>query len=175
MLWIRPLCQANSKQHSSTGCLQGQQGVPFNMGALALTPRTQLSPSCMHIPCMPPVHASQPCTLPACPSCPVPGQGSTTADALFLAYRGTDGKSLEPEVYPRPNGQARGWLLRCAARAGQLSSMKHALAGGMLPPAMRCSQGCLLVRQHARPGPRLPQLDPSLPHAPHAARCTSVG
>lgn len=28
----------------------------------------------------------------------------TTADALFLAYRGSDGKSLEPEVYPRPNG-----------------------------------------------------------------------
>ncbi|PRW56176.1 oxidoreductase TDA3 [Chlorella sorokiniana] len=31
-------------------------------------------------------------------------QQRTTADALFLAYRGTDGKSLEPEVYPRPNG-----------------------------------------------------------------------
>lgn len=30
---------------------------------------------------------------------------SATPDALFLAYRGTDGKSLEPEVYPRPNGQ----------------------------------------------------------------------
>ena len=32
-------------------------------------------------------------------------QAATTADALFLAYRGTDGKSLEPEVYPRPNQQ----------------------------------------------------------------------
>ncbi|GAB4820859.1 hypothetical protein N2152v2_007905 [Parachlorella kessleri] len=32
-------------------------------------------------------------------------QGATTADALFLAYRGPGGKSLEPEVYPRPNGQ----------------------------------------------------------------------
>ncbi|KAI7843995.1 hypothetical protein COHA_002533 [Chlorella ohadii] len=31
-------------------------------------------------------------------------QQRTTADALFLAFRGTDGKSLEPEVYPRPNG-----------------------------------------------------------------------
>jgi hypothetical protein len=33
----------------------------------------------------------------------------TTADALFLAYRGSDGKSLEPEVYPRPNGQVGWW------------------------------------------------------------------
>lgn len=32
-------------------------------------------------------------------------QGQTTADCLFLAYRGSDGKSLEPEVYPRPAGQ----------------------------------------------------------------------
>ncbi|PSC72675.1 oxidoreductase TDA3 [Micractinium conductrix] len=34
-----------------------------------------------------------------------PPHRPTTADALFLAYRGSDGKSLEPEVYPRPNGQ----------------------------------------------------------------------
>lgn len=27
------------------------------------------------------------------------------AEALFLAYRGTDGKSQEPEIYPRPNGE----------------------------------------------------------------------
>lgn len=32
-------------------------------------------------------------------------QQRTTADALFLAYRGSDGKSLEPEVHPRPGGQ----------------------------------------------------------------------
>ncbi|EFN58873.1 hypothetical protein CHLNCDRAFT_140762 [Chlorella variabilis] len=32
-------------------------------------------------------------------------QQHTTADCLFLAYRGSDGKSLEPEVYPRPGGQ----------------------------------------------------------------------
>ncbi|KAL4457585.1 hypothetical protein ABPG75_012450 [Micractinium tetrahymenae] len=32
-------------------------------------------------------------------------QNRTTPDCLFLAYRGTDGKSLEPEVYPRPGGQ----------------------------------------------------------------------
>lgn len=32
-------------------------------------------------------------------------QQQTTADCLFLAYRGSDGKSLEPEVYPRPGGQ----------------------------------------------------------------------
>lgn len=129
------------------------------MGALALTPRTQLFPSCINIPCTPPLHASKPCTLPACPARPGPDQGSTTADALFLAYRGTDGKSLEPEVYPRPNGQARGLLLccavlRCATCAGQLLSMKHALAGGMLPPAGRSSQGCLLVRLSAAPSSR---------------------
>ncbi|KAL4857919.1 ATP-binding cassette sub-family G member 2 [Chlorella vulgaris] len=32
-------------------------------------------------------------------------QQRTTGDALFLAYRGSNGKSLEPEVYPRPGGQ----------------------------------------------------------------------
>ncbi|KAL4440644.1 hypothetical protein ABPG77_000353 [Micractinium sp. CCAP 211/92] len=32
-------------------------------------------------------------------------QQQTTPDCLFLAYRGSDGKSLEPEVYPRPAGQ----------------------------------------------------------------------
>ena len=33
------------------------------------------------------------------------GPRAPGADALFLAYRGADGKSLEPEVYPRPEGQ----------------------------------------------------------------------
>ncbi|KAL6782573.1 hypothetical protein ACKKBG_A07325 [Auxenochlorella protothecoides x Auxenochlorella symbiontica] len=31
--------------------------------------------------------------------------GGLPAEALFLAYRGTDGKSQEPEIYPRPNGE----------------------------------------------------------------------
>jgi glycine/D-amino acid oxidase-like deaminating enzyme len=29
---------------------------------------------------------------------------TTTADALFLSYKGPGGKTLEPEVYPRPDG-----------------------------------------------------------------------
>lgn len=33
------------------------------------------------------------------PADPIP------AEALFLAYRGSDGKSQEPEIYPRPNGE----------------------------------------------------------------------